>query len=126
MKTELCKRTLENAVIRHKPSEGLIHHSDCGVQYCSHAYQNELKKYKMVCSISRKGNCYDNACAETFFSAIKYKMLYQKRCLTREEARRDIFWYIEIFYNRQRRHQTLEYKTPILFKISYYKYKKIA
>jgi len=116
MKTDLCIRALDNAVKRHHPPEGLIHHSDRGVQYCSHNYQDYLKKHKMICSMSRKGNCYDNACAETFFSTIKCEMLYQKKYETREEARKDIFWYIEIFYNRKRRHQALGYKTPVEFK----------
>lgn len=116
MKTELCIQALDNAVNRHKPPEGLIHHSDRGVQYCSHNYQGCLKKYKMLCSMSRKGNCYDNACAETFFGTIKCEMLYHKKYLTREEARKDIFWYIEIFYNRKRRHQALGYETPAGYK----------
>jgi putative transposase len=116
MKTELCIRALNNAVKMHKPSEGVIHHSDRGVQYCSHNYQALLKKKKMICSMSRKGNCFDNACAETFFSTIKCEMLYNNTYSTREEARRDIFWYIEVFYNRKRRHQALGYLSPYEFK----------
>lgn len=119
MKTELCKKALNNAVMRHRPAEGIIHHSDRGVQYCSHDYQKLLKKYKMVCSMSRKGNCYDNACAETFFSTIKCEMLYHKTYKTREEARRDILWYIEVYYNRKRRHQALGYISPYEFKQKY-------
>ena len=120
MKTELCIKALNNAVMRNKPSKGLIHHSDRGVQYCSHEYQAMLKKHNMVCSMSRKGNCYDNACAETFFSTIKCEMLYNNRYGTREQARRDIFWYIETFYNRRRRHQALNYLTPYAYKQKYY------
>jgi len=75
----------------------------------------------MICSMSRKGNCYDNACAETFFSTIKCEMLYNNQYATREEVRRDIFWYIETFYNRRRRHQALNYLTPFDFKQQYYK-----
>jgi putative transposase len=90
------------------------------VDYCSKAYQRFLKKNKMVCSMSRKGNCYDNACAETFFSTIKCEMLYHSNYKTREEARRDIFWYIEIYYNRKRRHQALGYLTPVEFKQRYF------
>jgi len=119
MRTELCIKALENAVGRHKPPRGIIHHSDRGVQYCSREYQATLKKHGMICSMSRKGNCYDNACAETFFSTIKCEMLYHKRYMTREEARRDIFWYIEVFYNRKRRHQALGYLSPATFKQSY-------
>ena len=120
MKTELCIKALNNAVMRHKPPKGLIHHSDRGVQYCSQEYQTLLRKYNMVCSMSRKGNCYDNACAETFFSTIKCEMLYNNTYATREQARRDIFWYIETFYNRRRRHQALDYLTPCAYKQRYY------
>mgnify|MGYP000877074237 CR=1 FL=1 len=123
MKTQLCIKALNDAVRRQRPSEGLIHHSDRGVQYCSGAYQALLKKYGMKCSMSRKGNCYDNACAETFFSTIKCEILYQNRYLTRDQARKDIFWYIEIFYNRKRRHQALGYETPIGYRIRYNKLK---
>ncbi len=119
MKTELCLKALQNAITRHRPSRGIIHHSDRGVQYCSKEYQDLLKKYGMICSMSRKGNCYDNAPAESFFSAIKCEMLYHKRYKTRVEARRDIFWYIEVFYNRKRRHQALGYMTPVEFKRFY-------
>lgn len=119
MKTELCIKALSNAVMRHKPSKGLIHHSDRGVQYCSHEYQALLKKHNMVCSMSRKGNCYDNACAETFFSTIKCEMLYNNKYGTREQVRRDIFLYIETFYNRRRRHQALNYLTPYAYKQKY-------
>jgi len=120
MKTDLCIKALNNAVQRNRPPEGVIHHSDRGVQYCSYNYQALLKKYKMICSMSRKGNCYDNACAETFFSTIKCEMLYHKKYSSREEARRDIFWYIEVFYNRKRRHQALGYLTPAQFKKNYH------
>lgn len=119
MRTELCIDALKNALMRHKPAKGLIHHSDRGVQYCSIDYQVLLKQQGMVCSMSRKGDCFDNACAETFFSAIKSEMLYLKKYDTREDARRDIFWYIEIFYNRRRRHQALGYLTPDAFKLKF-------
>lgn len=120
MRTELCIKALNNAVMRHRPPKGLIHHSDRGVQYCSCDYQEILKKNNMICSMSRKGNCYDNACAETFFSTIKCELLYNVQYATREQARRDIFWYIETFYNRQRRHQALSYMTPNTFRQQYY------
>lgn len=119
MKTELCLKALRNAVKRHKPPQGIIHHSDRGVQYCSKEYQDFLEKHGMICSMSRKGNCYDNACAETFFSTIKCEMLYHKRYRTRNEAHRDIFWYIEVFCNRKRRHQALCYLSPAEFKRGY-------
>lgn len=120
MKTELCIKALESAVMRHRPSKGLIHHSDRGVQYCSKDYQEVLKKHGMLCSMSRKGNCYDNACAETFFSTIKCERLYHNKYATRNKAHKDIFWYIEVFYNRRRRHQAIGNVAPETFKQRYY------
>lgn len=119
MRTELCIKALESAIKRYRPQRGLIHHSDRGVQYCSKDYQKLLKKHGILCSMSRKGNCYDNACAETFFSTIKCEMLYHKKYETRKEAHRDIFWYIEVFYNRKRRHQSLGYLTPAEYRRMY-------
>lgn len=119
MKTELCLKALKNAVRRYRPPKGLIHHSDRGIQYCSKEYQQYLKDRGFICSMSRKGNCYDNACAETFFGTIKCELIYHKSYKTRAEATADIFWYIEIFYNRKRRHQTLGYLTPADFKRRY-------
>lgn len=119
MKTELCIKALNNAIWRHRPPKGLIHHSDRGIQYCSNSYQRLLRKNKIICSMSRKGNCYDNACAETFFSTIKCELLYQKEYKTRKEACQDIFWYIEIFYNRKRRHAALNYNIPAEFRHEY-------
>lgn len=115
MTRELAIQALNNAIGRHKPPKGIIHHSDRGVQYCSKDYQTVLKKNHFVCSMSRKGNCYDNACAETFFSTIKNEMIHLRRFRTREEARKAIFEYIEIFYNRKRRHAALDYMTPVDF-----------
>ena len=91
MQTELCLKALKSAIKRYNPPKGLIHHSDRGVQYYSKEYQAFLKKNGIICSMSDKGNCYDNACAETFFSTIKCEMLYHKRYKTREEAPKDIF-----------------------------------
>ena len=119
MRTELCVKALEKAIQRYKPQPGLIHHSDRGIQYCSKDYQELLKKHGMRCSMSRKGNCYDNACAETFFSAIKCELLYHKNYQNQDEVRQDIFWYIEVFYNRQRWHQGLGYMTPAEFREVY-------
>ena len=124
MRKELCLDALDNAVKRHRPAPGLIHHSDRGSQYCSYAYQSSLADNKMICSMSRKGNCWDNACAETFFSAIKSERLHHKVYKTIEEARQDIFWYIEYFYNRKRRHQALgnltipEFKRRMALKVA--------
>ena len=120
MKTSLCKTALQNAIKRHRPKAGLIHHSDRGVQYCSKDYQRLLARNNMICSMSRKGNCYDNAVAETFFGALKCELLYQSKYSTRESARQDIFWYIEIFYNRKRRHQAIGYMTPESYRSLYF------
>jgi transposase InsO family protein len=92
--------------------QGVMHHSDRGSQYASEDYQKLLRSEKMICSMSRKGNCYDNAVMESFFGTIKTECLYDFRFRSREEARRIIFDYIEIFYNRQRRHSALDYVSP--------------
>ena len=88
--------------------QGVMHHSDRGSQYASEDYQKLLRSEGMICSMSRKGNCYDNAVMESFFGTIKTECLYDLRFRSREEARRIIFDYIEIFYNRQRRHSALD------------------
>ena len=119
MTRDLVIQALENAVQRYRPAAGLIHHSDRGVQYCSRDFQNVLTKRGMKCSMSRKGNCYDNACAETFFSTIKLEMIYHRQFATRDQAKRAIFDYIEVFYNRKRRHQALGYLTPVNYMKQY-------
>lgn len=126
MRTELCLEALRNAVKRHRPPKGLIHHSDQGSQYCSAAYIEELDKNGIIRSMSRKGNPFDNACAESFFSTIKSERLHHRTYKDIEEARRDIFWYIECFYNRQRRHQALGNLSPASFLKKYYKAQKVA
>ena len=95
------------------PHTGLIHHTDQGRQYSSSAYVEILKKHGMVQSMSRKGNCYDNAVAESFFSSLKNELIHHRSFKTREEARTAVFEYIEVFYNRQRRHQSLDYVSPV-------------
>jgi putative transposase len=95
--------------------QGLIHHSDQGSQYASYEFQNILKSYKTICSMSRKGNCYDNAVAESFFHSLKTEWVHHYRYKTRKEAIASIFEYIEIFYNRQRRHSQLNYLSPADF-----------
>lgn len=120
MRTGLCLEALRNAIKRHRPPKGLIHHSDQGRQYCSEAYIEELRKNGIIRSMSNKGNPFDNACAETFFSTIKSERLYHRTYKDIKEARCDIFWYIECFYNRQRRHQALGNLTPVAFLQKYY------
>ena len=115
MKTELCMTALDLAVGRENPGEGLIHHSDRGVQYASHEFRQALLEKHFVQSMSRKGNCYDNACMESFIGSIKTELIYLTRFKTREQARTAIFEYIEIFYNRKRLHSKLGYMSPAEF-----------
>ena len=113
MPTELPLAALSMAMQRRSPAPGLIHHSDRGSQYASHAYQAELTRLGVVPSMSRKGNCWDNAVVESFFATLKRELLDGQVFESREVARAAIFEYIEVFYNRQRRHSTLGYLTPV-------------
>ena len=106
---------LSMAVGRRAPGPGLIHHSDRGIQYASKDYQAALSQHKMLCSMSRKGDCWDNAVAESFFSTLKTERVHHRLYRSRDEARRDIFGYIEVFYNRVRLHSTLGYLSPAQF-----------
>jgi transposase InsO family protein len=106
---------LAMAVGRRNPGLGLIHHSDRGSQYASNDYQKVLAKHGMLCSMSRKGDCWDNAVAESFFSTLKTERVHHRLYRSRDEARRDIFEYIEVFYNRVRLHSTLGYLSPAQF-----------
>ncbi len=109
---ELTAAALKDAVSRQKPPEGLIHHSDRGRQYASYDYQDLLKRYGMTPSMSRSGNCYDNAFMESFFGTLKREWVHERRYRTRQEARLSIFEYVEVFYNRIRRHSALGYRSP--------------
>jgi transposase InsO family protein len=112
---DLTIPALQQALGRRNPVAGLIFHSDRGVQYASHDFRNLLKRKGFIQSMSGKGNCYDNAIMETFFHTIKTELIYCERYRTKEEARRSIFEYIEVFYNRVRRHSALNYKSPTEF-----------
>lgn len=109
---ELASAALRDAVGRQRPSAGLIHHSDRGRQYASYAYQALLRTYGITPSMGRSGNCYDNAYAESFFGTLKTELVHGERYRSRLEARLSIFEYVEVFYNRQRRHSALGYKSP--------------
>ena len=111
----LTMAALEMALLQRKPQEGLIHHTDQGPLYSAHAYREKLQAHGLQPSMSRRGNCYDNAVAESFFSTLKNELAHHCDFKTRDEARAAIFEYIEIFYNRQRRHQTLNYVSPVQF-----------
>ena len=115
MKTELVIKALQMAIINRDPSHDLIFHSDRGAQYTSELFRNELQINKIKQSISRKGNCWDNACAETFFHTLKTELIKHINYNSRNEAELSIFEYIEIFYNRYRKHSYLGYKSPVKF-----------
>jgi transposase InsO family protein len=110
--TVLVKNALEMAMAFRQPQAGLLHHSDRGSQYASAEYQAVLESGKMVASMSRSGNCYDNAAMESFFGTLKCELIHDRCYRTHAEARQDIFEYIEVFYNRQRRHSALGYLSP--------------
>ena len=109
---ELALDALRQAKIRRNNPKGVLLHSDQGSQYCSKAYQEELRAHGFICSMSRKGNVWDNAPMESFFGKLKQEWLNDKRFRTREEAITDIFWYIEVYYQNYRSHQTNSYMTP--------------
>lgn len=112
LRTELVLATMEMAVGRRRPPPGLVHHSDRGSQYASRVYRKTLEQPQMEASMSRKGNCWDNAVMERFFGSLKSEWLADQRYLTRDQARQDIVQYIEMEYNSNRLHSTLGYITP--------------
>lgn len=115
MTTDLVVRAFEQAVSARRPSAGLIHHSDRGSQYCSHEYQALLRAHEMGVSMSRKGNCYDNAPVESFRGTLKTELVYHRRYQSRAEAEGEIAEYIDLFYNRQRRQARLGYLSPAAY-----------
>jgi putative transposase len=116
----LVSQSLFKAIAAKRPLEGLIHHSDRGSQYCSHEFRNILEQYGLTASMSRKGNCYDNAPMESFWGTLKQELVHHRRYRTRQEAIRDITEYIEIFYNRQRRQARLGFLSPVVYEQRYY------
>lgn len=115
MTQELTMKALWKAVQHKRPPQGLIHHSDRGSQYCAHAYRRLLDQFGMRASMSRKGNCYDNAPMESFWGSLKNELVHHQRYTTRAEAEASIREYVEIFYNRQRRHSRLGNIAPARF-----------
>ena len=115
MTVNLVIGALEKAYEAKKPCRGLIHHSDRGAQYASHEYQERVSSYKMRVSMSRKGNCYDNACIESFHSILKKELIYCKKFKTKQQAYEEIYRYIEFFYNRKRIHGSIGYLSPVQF-----------
>jgi transposase InsO family protein len=108
---------LQMALTDRQPPQGLLHHSDRGSQYASHEYQQLLAAHGVLSSMSRKGNCWDNAVAESFFASLKLELVYRNPWHTRTQARSEVFEYIELFYNRQRRHSALGYLSPNEFEL---------
>ena len=115
MTVDIVTDALTMAWFRRKPAAGLLHHSDRGSQYASHDFQSKLAEYGMVCSMSRKGNCWDNAPTESWFGSFKNERVYGERYEMRDEIKAMAFEYIEVFYNRKRRHSTLAYKSPMQY-----------
>jgi transposase InsO family protein len=115
---ELAVKALLMALLHRRPPRGLVLHSDRGVQYCASAFRDLATERGVVQSMSRKGDCWDNACAETFFASLKTELIGSQIFVTREQARREIFEYMEVFYNRQRLHSYLGYLTPDEFERS--------
>lgn len=115
MTTDLVLGALDAAVSAKRPGKGLLHHSDRGAQYASADYRNRLATYDMRASMSRKGNCYDNACIESFHSILKKELVYCTKFKTKQQAYNEIFQYIEFFYNRKRIHGSLGYMSPVQF-----------
>lgn len=112
---ELTMSSLKMAILNRRPNAGVIFHSDRGVQYACNAFKALLKQHDFIQSMSKKGDCYDNAVAESFFHTLKTEHVYFEKYTTRAEAKNKIFEYIEVFYNRIRRHSILDYRSPAEF-----------
>jgi transposase InsO family protein len=117
MSRELVCDALMMALWRRKFPRGVLFHSDRGSQYCSHDYQKMLRACGIICSMSRKGNCWDNAVAESFFHTLKTELIHTQRYATREIAKQSMFQYIEVYYNRVRRHSAIASQIPMMFEM---------
>jgi len=118
LRAELACQALEMALVHRHPPRGLLHHSDRGVQYACDDYQQHLERHGLQASMSRTGNCYDNAVVESFFGTLKTELIYHETYASRIAAHQSLFEYIEVFYNRQRRHSTLGYLSPAQYEAS--------
>lgn len=117
MTSDLVCRALRMAIVTRLPFEKPLMHSDRGIQYASKPYQQILRALGITCSMSRKGNCWDNAVLESFFASLKKECVHQTDFLTRAQAQHEIFEYIEVFYNRERLHSALGYQSPVQFEL---------
>ena len=115
MTSDIVIDALSMAWFRKKPAPGVLHHSDRGSQYASQAFQDKLKEYGMTCSMSRKGNCWDNAPTESWFNSFKNERVHGIRYATHAEMQAASFEFIEVLYNRKRQHSTLGYKSTVKF-----------
>ena len=115
MTADIATDALTMAWFRRRPAPGLLHHSDRGSQYASHAFQDRLREYGMACSMSRKGNCWDNAPTESWFNSFKNERVHGVRYASHDDMKAMSFEYIEVFYNRKRMHSTLGYRSPVQF-----------
>ena len=120
MTKNLVQESLIKAISTRRPGKGLLHHSDRGSQYCAHDFRKMLDQHGMIASMSRKGNCYDNAPMESFWGILKQELTNHRRYLTRREAMQDIIEYIEIFYRRQRLQSVRGFLSPLVFEQRYY------
>lgn len=120
MTRDLVEESLMKAIIVRRPGQGLLHHSDRGAQYCSLKFRSMLDRYGLIASMSRKGNCYDNAPMESFWGILKQELINHRKYETRREAIRDITEYIEIFYRRQRIQPCRNFLSPVAFEQKYY------
>ena len=116
----LVSQSLFKAVATKRPGSGLIHHSDRGSQYCAHEYRRLMDQFKMGASMSRRGDCYDNAPMESFWGTLKNELVHHRRYKTRQEAIQEITEYIEVFYNRKRRQARLGYVSPAVYERQFY------
>jgi putative transposase len=120
LERKLALDALGMALAERQPSSGMLHHSDRGSQYASQEYQQLLAHHGILSSMSGTGNCWDNAVAESFFATLKLELVYQTQWRTRAEARSAVFEYLELFYNRQRRHSALGYLCPNEFELRHH------
>jgi transposase InsO family protein len=119
LRAELPAAALQMALTQRRPQGGLLHHSDRGVQYACDDYQSLLARHGITCSMSRRGNCYDNAVVESFFGTLKTELIHHHIYATRNEARLALFEYLEVFYNRKRRHSALDYSSPAEYEATF-------
>jgi putative transposase len=119
LRAELPGAALKMALEHRQPTGPLLHHSDRGVQYACDEYQALLARHRIECSMSRRGNCYDNAVVESFFGTLKTELIHHHTYATRNEARLALFEYLEVFYNRKRRHSSLDYRSPAEYEATF-------